>query len=61
MQPNLRHKIDAAILENDLEALEDLLIRHERQEDARAVIYEAIDRVSANLDRPIEVGVLVLS
>ena len=44
-----RHEIDAAILENDIDALTELLIEHERDDDARYLIYEAIDVVSANL------------
>ena len=46
----LRHEIDAGVLENDLDALTELLIKHERNDDARYLIYEAIDVVSANLD-----------
>ena len=46
----LRREIDGAVLENDLDKLADLLVKHERDDDARCVIYEAIDVVAANLD-----------
>ena len=44
-----RHQIDAAVLENDLDELGNLLIDCEEDDDARCVLYEAIDRVASHL------------
>lgn len=50
MNETTHHAIEAAALEHDLDALADLLIEHERDDDARYVIYEAIDTTAAHLD-----------
>ena len=49
MSENLRHLISAAELENDLDALGRLLCLYELDDDVRAVLYEAIDRVAGRL------------
>lgn len=50
MNATLRHEIDAAILENDLDALTEMLSLYEDDDNLRYILHEAIDRVSANLD-----------
>lgn len=62
-----RHEIDAAILENDIDKLIDLLgeqellsCRGDQDDDVRYLIHNAIDVVTARLERPIEVDVYEL-
>jgi len=50
----LKHEIDIAILENDLDALTELLSLYESEDDVRYLLYEAIDIVTANLNLPLE-------
>ena len=54
MNANTRHEIDSAILENDLDALADLLTEYEYDDDARCKIFDGIDKVAARLDGPID-------
>lgn len=50
----LKHEIDIATLENDLDALTELLELYEDDDDLRYLLYEAIDIVTANLNLPLE-------
>ena len=50
----LQHEIDIAILENDLDALTELLVLYENEDDVRYLLYEAIDIVTKNLNLPLE-------
>lgn len=59
MTATLRHEIDAAILENDIDALADLLCEHESDDEVLSVIYDAIDRVCANLYKPVGIDALL--
>ena len=61
MTMTLRHAIDAATLENDLDALTDILHSEEAKFDVVCLIYERIDLVCANLARPIEVEILEIA
>ena len=58
MNTNLMQTIDAANLDNDLDTLACLLCDNEDDDDAREMIYAAIDRVSANLSSPIEMDAI---
>ena len=51
----LQHEIDIAILENDLDALTELLVLYENEDDVRYLLYEAIDIVTKNLNLPTRV------
>jgi len=57
----LRHEIDAACQENDLDALFSILLIHERDDNVRAVVYAGIDRVCANLGCLVTADVIVLN
>jgi hypothetical protein len=46
----LQHEIDIATLENDLDALAEMLSLYEDDDELRYLLYEAIDIVTANLN-----------
>jgi hypothetical protein len=50
----LQHEIDIATLENDLDALTELLSLYEDDDELRYLLYEAIDLVTKNLNLPLE-------
>jgi len=50
----LQHEIDGNIVENDLDALAEMLCLYEDDDDLRFLIMEAIDIVTANLNLPLE-------
>jgi hypothetical protein len=43
MTSELKHQIDALVLEHELDALSDLLVVHERDDEVRVYLYAAID------------------
>jgi hypothetical protein len=50
----LQHEIDGLIVENDLDALAEMLELYEDDDDLRYLLYEAIDLVTRNLNLPLE-------
>lgn len=50
----LQHEIDGLTVENDLDALTELLSLYEDDDDLRYLLYQAIDIVTKNLNLPIE-------
>jgi len=60
MTNQLRNLIDAATYESDLDQLADMLCEFEDASDSiRCILYTAIDRVSANLDRVVTIDELL--
>ena len=54
MTPTLKHIIEAAALEHDLDELGRLLCRYELSDEIRAAIYTAMDRVNDNPTLPVD-------
>lgn len=52
----LQHEIDGNIVENDIDALAEMLLLYENEDDVRFALYEAIDIVTTSLARDIEVN-----
>jgi hypothetical protein len=50
----LQHEIDGLIVENDLDALAEMLELYEDDDELRYLLYEAIDLVTKNLNLPLE-------